>query len=395
MSVRNRLGAVYIAWLFLTCLCLHNGRESTAQELWTGGTDFPATSSYWSPGSGGNDWLGSSGTNNRWQLGVEGANTDVGVSVNRVNAGSAAARAGIMPRDVIACVGGVRVGRVGPRVFDLAEQISKQVNSRGQVELLVQTSRTMQLRSMSVQLDNSTQSGLTGTLLLPGNARLPRDAVVTVQLENVSRPHYVVRNGEYAFRPPAYSNRKIDFTLNFDQNYVFANDTYRLNAYITARGQTLYVASRPEYVLTRGNPTRVQMQMVPSTSIATVSVSDPGNGNVYSAGYTNYDLITERVTQAYQRYLDRQPSSLELAAWHQIPDVEFRLSRLPLELMASQEYFDRIGDNNSLWIRKIFGEFFGRTPTALEFDQWIRRFADVRYSRMEVLKQAQSVAGSP
>lgn len=88
------------------------------------------------------------------------------------------------------------------------------------------------------------------------------------------------------------------------------------------------------------------------------------------------------------------PSSLELAAWHQVPDVEFRLSRLPQELMASQEYFDRVGDNNSVWIRQVFGEVIGHTPTALEFDQWMRRFADVRYSRMEVLKQMQSVADS-
>ena len=59
--------------------------------------------------------------------------------------------------------------------------------------------------------------------------------------------------------------------------------------------------------------------------------------------------------------------------------------------MASQEYFDRVGDNNSVWIRKVFGEVIGRTPSALEFDQWMRRFADVRYSRMEVLKQMKSV----
>ena len=281
-----------------------------------------------------------------------------------------------------------------PRVFDLAEQLARQAGSRGQVGLLVQNSRSLQLTSMTVQLDNSSQLGLTGTLLLPGNARLPADALVTVQLENVSRPHYVVRNGEYAFRPPAYSSGAINFTLNYDQNYVFPNDTYRLNASVTSRGRTLYVASRPEYVLTRGNPARVQMQMVPATSIATAGVTNVANSNVYTSGYINYDLITQRVTQAYERYLGRQPSSLELAAWHQVPDVEFRLSRLPHELMASQEYFDRVGDNNSVWIRQVFGEVIGRTPTALEFDRWVRRFADVRYSRMEVLKQMQSVADS-
>ena len=44
-------------------------------------------------------------------------------------------------------------------------------------------------------------------------------------------------------------------------------------------------------------------------------------------------------------------------------------------------------------IRKVFGEIIGRTPSALEFDQWMRRFAELRYSRMEVLNQMQSISG--
>jgi len=83
---------------------------------------------------------------------------------------------------------------------------------------------------------------------------------------------------------------------------------------------------------------------------------------------------------------------MELAAWHQVPDVEFRLTRLPLELMASQEYFDRVGDNNLVWTRQVFGEIIGHTPAAVELDQWMRRFAELRYSRTEVLNQMQSVA---
>lgn len=391
MNAHRRYRQVSLVPLLLLCLSIQDGSLSPAQGLWNDGQGFASASSSWNPGWGGGNWWGSPGAGNQWQLGVEGANSDVGVMVNRVSAGSPAARAGIAPRDVIVCVGGTRVGRVGSQVFDLGTQLARQAGARGQVELLVQNSRTAQLVSMIVQLENVSQAGLTGTLLLPGNAPLPADALVTVQLENISRPHYVVRNGQSTFRPAPYAGGAIEFTLNYDRSYIDPNDTYRLSAYVTSRGQTLYVPARPEYVVTRGNPTRIQMQLVPAAGIAATSATNQSGSNVYMAGYTNYDLITQRVTQAYQRYLDRQPSSLELAAWHQVPDVEFRLSRLPHELMASQEYFDRVGDNNSVWIRQVFGEVVGRTPTALEFDQWIRRFADVRYSRMELLKQLQSV----
>jgi len=311
-----------------------------------------------------------------------------------VTPGSAAARAGIMPRDIIVSVGGNRVGRVGHRIFDLREQLVMQAGQRGQVNLLVQNNRTMRLSATTVQLDSQSQTGLTGTLLLPNNARLPSDALITVRLENVSRPHYVVRNGEYTFRPSTYPNGTVGFTLNYDPNYVFPNDTYRVSAYVTSRRRTLFVTDRPEFVLTRGNPMQVRMQLVPASGFSAATVSNTNNGNVYTVGYTNYDSISQRVTAAYERYLDRQPSSLELAAWHQVPDVEFRLTRLPHELMASQEYFDRVGDNSSVWVRKVFGEVFGSTPTALEFDQWMRRFANLGYSRMEVLNQMQSVVES-
>ncbi|MGB0597314.1 MAG: YbaY family lipoprotein [Rubripirellula sp.] len=392
MNFHSRHGAVVVALFFGALACTQHLSPITAQAEWQNGSTNPAATATWNSGWGSDSWLGSSGANkNQWLLGVDASNTDVGAMVTRVNPGSAAARAGITPQDIIVSVGNSRVGRVGGRIFDLGEEIKRHADATGRVGLLVQNSQTMRLASMTVQLDSNLTSALTGTLLLPPNTQLPYDAVATVQLENVSRPHYVVRNGEYSFRVPQPFAGQIGFNLNYDRDYIVPNDTYRVIARIVSGGRTLYVTAQAAFVITRGNPNQVQLQLVPASSAAVAGASGTNIGSVYTVGYTNYDLITQRVTESYQRYLNRAPSSLELAAWHQVPDVEFRLTQLPLELMASQEYFDRVGDNNSVWIRKVFGEVIGRTPSALEFDQWMRRFADVRYSRMEVLKQMKSV----
>lgn len=392
--LRKTTSAVISGIIFASCLTLSAQNHALAQNMW-GSTTAASTSNGWGwEWNGGGSWPGA-GVSNRWMLGVEGANTNLGVSVNRVAAGSAAARAGIAPGDLIVGVGSSRVGSVGERVLDLSDQVNRNADSRGRVEVLVQSRRTMQLSSLFIQLNSATQSAITGQLILPANVRVPPDAVVTVQLDNVSRPHYAVRNGHYSFRPPALTQGAISFTLNYDRSYVFDTDTYQLSAYMTSRGRTVYVTQSPVLVLTRGNPSSVRIPLVPASGIAVASATNVNgaNNNVYTTSYTSYDRISQSVTASYRKYLERQPSALELAAWHQVPDVENRLRRLPLELMASQEYFDRVGDNNSVWIQKVFTEIVGRQPTALEFDQWMRRLAELRYSRMQVLTQMQSMSG--
>lgn len=294
--------------------------------------------------------------------------------------------------DVIVCVGGDQVGRVGGRVFELSDELNHHADSRGRIEMLVQDSRSFQLRNVRLQLSDA-QAGLAGTIVLPG-ARIPADAVVTLLLENTSRPHYVVRNGQYSFRVPP-NTTQIPFTLNYDPRYVFPTDTYRLRAYVTSGGRTIYDTLQPQYVITKGNPSTVQLRLSPASYVAVSSPVSPTNTvAVTTASYTNYDAVSQRVTAAYKRYLGRIPSAMELAAWHQAPDINYSLSKLPLQLMGSQEYFDMVGNNNVVWIKKVFGEIIGHPPSSLELDQWMRRFAELRYSRMGVLNQMQSIKPS-
>jgi uncharacterized lipoprotein YbaY len=362
-------------------------------QYW-GSDQVASTTSDWNSGWG-SGWDSSRwcGTNSgaQWTLGVNGTNTQTGVFVNQVSPNTAAARAGINPRDNVLCVAGKQVGQVGGKIFDLAEELNRNADSSGRVPMLVQDSRTLQLRPLVVQLD-SQQGGLSGTLAVR-SGQLPPDALITVQLENISRPHYEVRNGTTSFRAPSYSTAEIPFSLNFDPNYIFPSDTYRIRALATSGGRTILDTAQTQYVLTQGNPNTVRLTLTPVSYSPAGDLVGSGSGSVVTASYANYDAIGYRVTKAYQQYLGRLPSAIELAAWHQLPDIEYRLGRLPLELMGCQEYYDMVGNNNVVWLSKVFTEVIGRAPSAAEQDQWMRRFAELGYSRTELLNQLKSVAG--
>jgi hypothetical protein len=55
--------------------------------------------------------------------------------------------------------------------------------------------------------------------------------------------------------------------------------------------------------------------------------------------------------------------------------------------MATQEYYDRTGANDFAWVQRVFTEVIGKTPSSVEMDLWMRRFAELRYSRSELLNQ--------
>lgn len=389
MSRRWPENLICITCILPTVLTFWGSTKIYAQDFWSNPQGSSAASS-WGLGSGASwnsNWYQPSGSSKQWKLGINGTNTEAGVSVDQVTANSSAARAGINPRDRIVCVAGSQVGKVSGRIFEISEALNRNADSTGRVSMLVQDGRSLQLRAVLVQLEDQ-QSGLSGTLSVRGGT-IPPNSLVTVQLENVSRPLFQIRNGEYSFRIPNYSTGELSFTLNFDPSYIFSSDSYRVRAYITSNGRTLFDTDQPPYVLTNGNPNSVRLLLSPVSYSAANGAAGTGNV-VVAAGYMNYDSIRQQVTAAYQRYLGRPPSSIELAAWQQLPDIQYRLSTLPLELMGTQEYFDRAGDNNAIWVEKVFREIVGREPTATELDQWMRRFADLRYSRMELLRQLNS-----
>lgn len=397
VSRHTRLDTRLDFWLRLLAVIavLTCGRSAMAQAPAGGFAPTPGTTSWngngwggggWNGGWGDAGWPGATASRNSWQLGVTGKNMDVGVMIESIAPGSAASRRGLSVGDVIVCVDGDQVGVVGSKIYDMTEELNKHADANGGVTLLVQYRRNGQLRNLPIQLD-SNQAGLTGTLVVQ-NGMVPANSIVTVQLQNETRPYFAIRNGQQTFRATAGTQNAIPFSINFDPSYISPGDRYLVRAFVTYNGNTIYETTQPTYVLTQGNPRTAQLML----SARSMTFAGQQGNPVQAVSYGGYDNISTQVTAAYQRYLGRNPTSLEIAAWHSVPDPEYRIGRLPSELMATQEYFDRTGNNNVAWLERVFTEIIGHVPSSYEQQLWMGRFAEVRYSRTEVIKQMNMVS---
>ncbi len=347
------------------------------------GSSFNNFGNDWQNGwQSGSSWLsGNSNQKQDWRLGVSVDNTETGVLIRGVTPNSAGERARLEVGDQILAVGGFQVGIVEGRLYDLGDELRRRADSRGVVSLLVQDHRNGQLYNVRVQLDAS-QSTLSGTLVFRDRVALPADAIVTVQIDNVTRPYATVRGGLVNYR--ALSAANIPFEIAFDPTYISQQDIYQVRASITSGGREILNTPQPQRVITQGNPTQVRLDLVSVPTLYSGNI----NSQVITAGYPNYNALDEQIALLYRRYLNRLPSNAELAALHvSSPNLANRVSTLPIELMAAQEYFDASGNNNAQWLRRVFTEIVGKAPTQLEGDQWMQRYADLRFSRTELLRQ--------
>lgn len=368
---------VYALALIVCCVS-----QTFAQTRFDDSTDRDRSFGFSGLGSNwqGSNWLGGTTTQTRqWRLGVSGDNTETGVLVRDVSNNSAASRARIEAGDLIVNVSGFQVGMVGGRLYDLVEEINRRADTSGFVTLVVQDHRSGRLASVRVKLDDH-QALISGTLVYRERNPLPSDAVVTVQIENVSRPYYTVRGGQTTFRPNSGTN--IPFEIAYDPAYIWPQDTYQVRAFVTSGGRTIMDTPQPQRIL-NGNPSN-QVRLQLASLLFT-----PSSGSVISAGYPNYNEIDDRLITMYRKYLKRDPTIIELAALRATPGIETRLASMPLELMAAQEYFDAVGNNNSVWLERVFKELVGRNPTSAELQQWMQRYSDLRFSRTELLRQLQ------
>lgn len=325
-----------------------------------------------------------------WKLGVTADNTETGVVIRQITPGSAANRARLEVSDVIIAVGGYQVGLIDGGLFDLGEELRRRADNQGNVTLLVQDHRNGLLASVRVPLDGN-QNTLRGDLIYRERLALPSDAVVNVVLENLTRPFYTVRNGQVAFR--ASNQPLIPFEILYDPNYIQPQDTYQVRATVTSGGRTILETRQPARVLTQGNPSQVQLALSPinqTPSFPTNSSLVATNSPVITAGYPNMNFVQDQLVQVYRQYLGRDPWPSELAAWALTPGSASRISNVPIEIMGSQEYYDKVGLSDQKWFTQVFQNILGRAPSAQELDLWMRRFTDLRESRTELLRQLYS-----
>jgi putative lipoprotein len=91
---------------------------------------------------------------------------------------------------------------------------------------------------------------------------LPPDAVVTVTLADISLQDVAAPVIAETTVHPGGRQVPLPFELRFDRETIDSNRTYAVRASIRSGGQLLFTSDAVHHVITRGNPTRVDLRLV-------------------------------------------------------------------------------------------------------------------------------------
>jgi hypothetical protein len=82
------------------------------------------------------------------------------------------------------------------------------------------------------------------------------------------------------------------------------------------------------------------------------------------------------VTAAYQRYLGRGPDAAGLAGWVMQMQQGLSDEHLEASFIGSAEYINSHGGAGAGWVKGMYHDLLGRTPSQAEIDGWIKALAD-------------------
>ena len=321
-----------------------------------------------------------------WKLGVFVKNADVGAVVQSIDPGSAAQVAGINVGDVIVAVSSTRIGEYDGRIVDIADELKRSVDPYGRVSLLIQDVRSRALRSAVITM-TSTSTALGGTVTLGDRGQLPIGSVMTVQLQNISKPYYEIAGGKSVMR--AEGAGPFRFELNYDPRYIDPRDQYQLNAFVSLNNQVFYSMRQVipiaasnlnqnfNLTLDRGNfqpgaasaPATWLTSSVPATSTSapsTVSVGYPSSSNLPGA------VNTDALNQVFVSLLGRSPTSREIIAWQSYMQQGHTLNEVAGKIMASPQFRERYS-NDPAYVQQVIQTLTGRLPDATEVNYWVAR----------------------
>jgi uncharacterized lipoprotein YbaY len=315
-----------------------------------------------------------------WKLGVYVQNADVGAVVSQVAPGSAGQQAGLEPNDIIVAVGGSRIGLVDGRSIELADEIRRNTDPQGRVSLLVFDSRMRTLQSIPVSM-NATSSSITGNVSIRDRMQIPFGSVLTVQIQNVSKPYYEILGGKSMTRAEGYG--PFSFELNCDPRYIDPRDQYQLNASISSGNQEIYRLAQPIGInpAAMTQPLILQLERLQGGFDSNPSNSFPG-GNVVNAGYPSMD--SNQLNQLFLQLLGRSPSNRELLAWQSYLQQGNSINDLKAKLLSSAQYRDRFG-NDANYVQQLVTTLTGRAPSQQELAYWM--------SRLQATGSAETVVG--
>jgi uncharacterized lipoprotein YbaY len=323
---------------------------------------------------GGNDFGNSQGVTPTYRLGVYVDSREWGQMVTQIQPGSPAARAGINIGDTIITVGGYQVGYLDGRLYDVGDELQRRVDPNGRVTMLVQRQRG-QIEPVMVAMQSSSIR-LNGEVVTRERMALPQNSRLVVKLANASRSFADINGGTY--QAQVYNAPPIPFELQVDPQYLYPGDRYQIQAVILSPNQQVLYQSQPQPIDPTRNPGVVRLEVMGNAGFT-------GGQSPYTSSYGSADTIN----QYYNRFLRRQPNSGELDAWQRHVGSGRPLDDLPVTLLSSPEFYDRIsGGNTQLFIDQAFRSILGRSPQNNELSEWQRVFDNTRGgNRTAVVRQ--------
>ena len=288
-----------------------------------------------------------------YKLGITPRNTDTGVQILQVAAGSVAQRSGLEPNDVIVNVAGYQVGLVGGRLYDIGDELAKRVDSRGRVSLLVRNSRDGKLINVPVQFTSSLWN-ISGEIASTDRVNPGPNASVTVRLIDVTRPQWATNAiAEVSFS--AQGRWPLAYRMDFDPSLLKSGHQYAMEAKVVERGLIL-------------------MQTIPAAKVNLNTNSTRSNLKVISTGIrpTGNSLSpSAQIAQWYQQYLGRSASPREISAWESDLKSGGSLQKVQASLLSSSEFYDQQSENPERFVNEVYTAVEG-TPPSPEMSQSLR-----------------------
>jgi uncharacterized lipoprotein YbaY len=318
----------------------------------------------------------------RWRLGVYSQDTDIGVKILRVVAGSPAERAGIEANDYIVAVAGYQVGIVNGQQFDCGVEFEQRADSQGRVMLLVQDNRNKQLVNLPIQLE-SRLAKVTGTIAYRNRIFLPQDAIAMVELrEGNTGPSTGITLG--AQRIDEIRQIPIPFEIEYDPLDINPRRTYVISATISAAGRPLYTTVDQYAVITNGKGQQVAVSVERAAA-------DP-----QTAANDERAQIEQQIVQWFRIYYGRDPYPQEMPVWtSMVTDRGRSMFDVQAELASTPQVWHRCEEDESKYIQLLSETIVGKTPSPEELDYWMWRYQQSGGLRRNLAEDFLTAAGVP
>jgi uncharacterized lipoprotein YbaY len=308
----------------------------------------------------------------KWRIGVYSQDTDAGVKILRVVAGSPAERAGLEPDDVIVNVAGYQVGNVNGQHFDCGYEFESRCDTNGNVSLLVRDHRNGNLVNLPIQLESRLQK-VSGSIAFRNRINLPQNAVVTAELREIRS-----NSAEYPIGRQTIDDIRqvpIPFTIEYDPLDVDTRRTYVISATIASNNRVLY-ATAQSFPVNIGAPNQ------------TVAVAvDPAAQNTQTAAADRQQEIEQQIVQWFQDYYGRPPKPHELPVWTaQVTERGRSLDDVQAELLTSEGLFNQCDRDKVRYIEMLSQQLIGRKPTQEELDYWLAKYDLSGGQRLDVAR---------